>query len=113
MNKIMNRQEKFTFDYGVTREQACIMCHLSSECGGCCNKCRAEGRNGSCYGQVCSQPNREHQGMRWNAWMNIVATAIPELRRFVPKKYIKALKREYGSLYVKTNKTTNKTTKLT
>ena len=21
-------------EYGVTREQACVMCHLSSECGG-------------------------------------------------------------------------------
>lgn len=29
-------------DFGVTREQACIMCHLSSGCGGCCEKCRKE-----------------------------------------------------------------------
>lgn len=31
-------QQRFLFDYGVTPEQACIMCHFSSECGGCCEQ---------------------------------------------------------------------------
>lgn len=35
----MKRQLTFTFDYGVTPEQACIMCHLSSKCSGCCVRC--------------------------------------------------------------------------
>lgn len=54
MTPKMERQLKFNFTYGVTREQACIMCHFSSNCGGCCIKCQAEGKNDICYGQVCS-----------------------------------------------------------
>ena len=38
----MSMQLDFLYDFGVTREQACIMCHLSSGCGGCCEKCRKE-----------------------------------------------------------------------
>lgn len=84
--------ERFNFEYGVTREQSCIMCHLSSECGGCCAKCRAEGRNGTCYGQSCSLTKRESDGQRWDTWMFLVATQLPELRRFVPRKFWKNLK---------------------
>lgn len=89
----MTRQDRFNFEYGVTKEQSCIMCHLSSECGGCCAKCRAEGMNGTCYGQNCSIPSREHDGQRWDAWIHLLATSLPELERFIPKKYRKYLRR--------------------
>lgn len=91
--QITMSDNRFNFEYGVTREQACIMCHLSSECDGCCLKCKAEGKNGSCYGQSCSQPGRDHMGQRWETWIYIVATMLPRLRRFVPRKYWKYLKR--------------------
>ena len=65
----MMEQLRFLFDYGVTPEQACIMCHFSSECGGCCVKCRAENPDSTCYGQNCSQPKRHHDGQRWEAWL--------------------------------------------
>lgn len=84
-----NRQERFNFEYGVTREQACIMCHLSSECADCCEKCRAQGKNGTCYGQTCSLPSRNHDGQRWDTWLYIVANFRFDLRRFVPRKYWK------------------------
>lgn len=81
-------------EYGISREQACILCHLSSECGGCCVKCKAEGKSGTCYGQECSLPSRDHDGQRWDAWMHIVSTLLPELERFVPERYRKALKKQ-------------------
>lgn len=87
----MSRQLSFIFDYGVTREQACIMCHLSSECEGCCLKCT---KDNGCHGQLCSQPYRDHEGQRWNTWIYLVRTSLPELKRFVPKKYHKYLKND-------------------
>ena len=66
----MSRQLSFIFDYGVTREQACIMCHLSSECEGCCLKCT---KDNGCHGQLCSQPYRDHEGQRWNAWIYLAS----------------------------------------
>lgn len=81
----MNRQLSFDFTYGVTAEQACIMCHLSSGCGGCCvgcgNKCGSM--------QACSRPGRGHDGPRFETWMYLVRNHYPELKRFVPKKYLK------------------------
>ena len=74
--------------YGISREQSCILCHLSSGCGGCCNKCKAHGDNGACYGQSCSLPFRDHEGVRWDTWMHLVSTSFPELRKFIPKKYL-------------------------
>ena len=82
-------EQRFNFDYGVTPEQACIMCHLSSECGGCCQKCKKDG----CHGQLCSQPGRDHMGQRWETWIYIVSNLLPELRRFIPHKYWKYIKR--------------------
>ena len=78
--------------YGVTREQACIMCHLSSECSGCCIKCIAEGRNGSCNGQTCSQLTRDNEGKRWETWIHLVKNNLPELRKYIPKKYKKLVR---------------------
>lgn len=80
--------------YGGSMEQACILCHLSSGCAGCCVKCRAENKNGTCYGQICPIPSKDHDGQRWNAWMHIVSTSLPELKRFIHVKYRKHLKRK-------------------
>lgn len=78
--------QSLVLEYGVTREQACIMCHLSSECGGCCLTCK---KDGGCQGQACSQPFRGHEGARFETWMWLVKTAYPHLKRFVPKEYLK------------------------
>lgn len=81
----MERQERIRFQFGVTPEQSCIMCHLSAECSDCCKKCKVEG----CHGQNCSLPSRDHDGQRWENWLYIVANFRPDLRRFVPRKYHK------------------------
>ena len=57
-------QLSLNLDYGISKEQACILCHLSSECAGCCVKCKAESRCGSCQGQNCSIPSRDHGGQK-------------------------------------------------
>ena len=85
-------QLSLNFEYGINREQACILCHLSAECDRCCVKCFAEGKNGSCNGQDCSQPMRDNEGQRWNAWMNILENMLPELAKFVSPK----LRKKYG-----------------
>lgn len=72
--------KQLELDFGVTPEQACIMCHLSSECSGCCKKCGKE------CGQNCSLPSMALDKMRWDAWMYLVATSLPELKRFIPRK---------------------------
>lgn len=91
---MINKQLSLDMDYGISKEQACILCHLSSECAGCCVKCRAENKNGTCYGQVCSLSTREHEGKRWDIWMYLVSTSLPELKRFIPVKYRKHLKKK-------------------
>ena len=88
------RQLSLNLEYGISREQACILCHLSSECDGCCVKCKAENKNGSCYGQICSQPSRVHDGSRWDTWMYLVSTSLPNLKRFIPSKYRKHMKKK-------------------
>lgn len=95
--KRASKQLEFDFDFGVTKEQACVMCHLSSECFGCCVKCKAEDKNGTCGGQSCSLQSRDTDGQRWDAWMYLVATSLPELKKFIPKKYRKSLKLLYGN----------------
>ena len=90
----MTKQLSLDMDYGISKEQACILCHLSSECAGCCVKCKAENKNGTCYGQNCSIPSREHEGQRWDTWMYLVSTSLPELKRFIPVKYRKHLKKK-------------------
>lgn len=85
-------QLSLNLDYGISKEQACILCHLSSECEGCCVKCKAENKNDGCSGQACSQPFREKEGNRWDTWMHLVSTSLPELKRFIPVKYRKHLK---------------------
>lgn len=86
------KQLSLDMDYGISKEQACILCHLSSGCAGCCVKCKAENKSGTCQGQNCSIPSRDHDGQRWNAWMHLVSTSLPELKRFIPVKYRKHLK---------------------
>ena len=69
-------QLSLNLDYGISKEQACILCHLSSECEGCCVKCKAENKNDGCSGQACSQPFREKEGNRWDTWMHLVSTSV-------------------------------------
>ncbi len=88
----MSKQLSFIFDYGINHEQACILCHLSAECDRCCIKCFAEGKNGTCNGQLCSQPMRANEGQRWDAWMNILENMLPELARFISP----SLRKKYG-----------------
>ena len=76
---------------GVTPEQACIMCHLSSECGGCCRECAARGKTCSNLAQLCSREDMESQGPRWDSWIALVRTTLPKLRIWVPRNYWKEL----------------------
>ncbi|MBR4828196.1 MAG: hypothetical protein IKZ92_00120 [Muribaculaceae bacterium] len=77
--------------YGVNAEQACIMCHLSSECGGCCAKCS----NNTCGGQVCSQSGKDTDGNRWDAWMHLVST-YKELNRVAMNVLTPEQRKRYG-----------------
>lgn len=88
------KQLELNLDYGISKEQACILCHLSSGCEGYCMKCKAEGKNGTCCGQNCSIPSKGHYGKRWDAWMYLVSASLPELKRFVPLKYRKHLNKK-------------------
>lgn len=92
----MEKHLEFNYSYGVTKEQACIMCHISNDCGGCCVRCKAEGRNGTCYGQNCSQPSRDTDGQRWEAWMHLITTYdhLAYLKKYIPDKYRKSLGRK-------------------
>jgi hypothetical protein len=85
----MNKQLSFDLNYGISHEQACILCHLSAECEGCCAKCNHP--NG-CQGQCCSQPSRERDGLRWDTWMYLLKTSLPELARFIAPE----LRKKYG-----------------
>ncbi len=86
----MNKQ--LEFDFGVTEEQACIMCHLSSECEGCCARCKGE------CAQKCSLPFIATEKSRWDTWMHLVANNLPELKKFIPTEWRKELKKhqKYG-----------------
>ena len=80
---------QLAFDFGVTSEQACIMCHLSANCGDCCVRCQAAGRTCGNAMQICSQVDLDKQGARWSTWMHLVAVHFPELRKYIPRKYKK------------------------
>lgn len=89
----MKTGSQLAFDFGITPEQACILCHLSSECTGCCLKCIKVNNGGSCQGQNCSQHDLLSQTKRWDTWMTLVANTLPELKRFIPRKYRPLLKK--------------------
>ena len=59
--------------YGISAEQSCILCHLSSECGGCCASCERYGGLCSNKAQLCSRPCKDVDGKRWDTWMHLVA----------------------------------------
>ena len=88
-------QQRLNFQYGITREQACIICHLAAECHGCCVKCKAEGRNGTCYGQTCFQSTRHQDGQRFETWLHIATTLRPELQEYIPHKFLKPIKHHH------------------
>lgn len=85
-------QTSLTFNYGISREQACILCHLSSECSGCCAKCE---HPGSCGIQSCSQPKRDHEGLRWDTWMHIIRNQ-PHVKEYAVKVITPELRKKYG-----------------
>ena len=93
MIKIMGNPIAFqlSFDFGVTPEQACIMCHLSSNCNKCCKQCVSKGTQCDNSMQECSQTDLEYQGARWETWLHLVAVHYPELKKYIPKKYHKKL----------------------
>ena len=88
-------QLSLNLEYGITKEQACILCHLSSGCPRCCLRCNGEN---SCNGQLCSQPARDYEGQRWDTWMHLLRHYDnSELVKVIPanlrKKYnIKTIK---------------------
>lgn len=64
------KQLKIDFNIIPTKEQVCIMCHLSSECHKCCNKC--EGCNAR---QICMiNKSYEDQTERLSSWIHIIET---------------------------------------
>lgn len=88
----MGRQLEFGYEYGVTKEQACILCHIAADCEGCCSKCEHR-RNGACAGTTCVQLTREEDGGRWETEMRRVNGAFKSLRRHVPEKWLKEWKK--------------------
>jgi hypothetical protein len=51
-----------------TKDQICLMCHLSAECPDCCAKCKKE-----CSGQVCGLKDDPKDAVgRWVAWKTLV-----------------------------------------
>jgi len=56
-------------DFEPSPAQICMMCHFSSECEGCCEKCSDQCN----HAQLCGleQPANE-QTERLNAWINII-----------------------------------------
>ena len=85
-------QTTLTLDYGINREQSYILCHLASECGGCCAKCN---HNNGCHGQSCSQPGRDHDGQRWDTWMSLVSK-YPHIQQYARKVIPANLRKKYG-----------------
>lgn len=85
----LKMEEQLSFDFAVTPEMSCIMCHLSSECHGCCRKCTTKCSNTA---QNCSLPRAQYDLHRWRTWIALVRDTLPELKQFVPKKYHKSLK---------------------
>ncbi len=59
----MNKQ--LIIDFPVTRPDICTMCHWSSDCDGCCKKCKDQ-----CNAmQRCGlEEKMEDQQERWNTW---------------------------------------------
>lgn len=79
------------FDFGVTAEESCMMCHLSSECNGCCKTCNSD----TCNGQICGQPMREYESERLSTWLYLVNTTkdLNKLaHRVLTKRQIKQYK---------------------
>ena len=96
-------QTSITFNYGISREQACILCHLSSECGGCCCKCD---KSGGCQGQTCSLPTRDLEGQRWDTWMHLVAN-YDHIKENARKVIPADLQKKYGiNKLIRNHKTT-------
>lgn len=85
-------EQQLSFDFGVTAEESCMMCHLSSECSGCCKVCKSDG---NCRVQRCGQAMRECDSNRLSTWLCLVNT-YKELNdvahRVLTKRQIKQYK---------------------
>ena len=82
---------QLAFDFGITPEQACILCHLSANCNKCCKQCESKGTQCDNSMQECSQTDLEDQGARWETWLHLVAVHYHELKKYIPKKYHREL----------------------
>lgn len=62
----------------VSKENICLMCHYSSECGDCCNKCKLE-----CNAkQICGLNDKEQEA-RLNTWNYVIELEhFRHLRKF-------------------------------
>lgn len=83
---------------GTTRQEICsyiFATRQAAECHGCCVKCKAEGRNGTCYGQTCFQSTRLQDGQRFEIWLHIATTLRPELQEYIPHKFLKPIKHHH------------------
>lgn len=78
--------------YGIAREQACILCHLSSECAGCCQRCE---HPDGCQSQSCSLPTRHIEGNRWDTWMHLVGY-YPHIAACASRVIPASLLKKYG-----------------
>lgn len=76
-------QKELNIQYIPTIKQVCMLCHFSSECGGCCKKC-IDPCNA---GQVCGleEPVENHSD-RFAAWVSLVKNNqhFRKLRKFIP-----------------------------
>lgn len=76
----MPTQLSIPFVQVPTRADICLMCHYSSECGDCCNKCV-----NTCNGkQRCGlKENPENHIDRMKSWIQIVEIdAMSDLKKF-------------------------------
>lgn len=75
---------QLTIDFPIIpiQQQICMMCHFSSECDNCCNKCI----NPCNAGQACGlKDNPEDLADRLDAWIHIVSDNenFKHLRKYI------------------------------
>lgn len=63
--------EQYRIAFIPTDSEICLMCHLSTECRGCCLVCRHQKTCASA--QLCAfESDRQIETTRWEAWMSII-----------------------------------------
>jgi hypothetical protein len=72
-----------------TKDEICLMCHLSSECSGCCHYlCK----NSCASAQVCMQDAIEQES-RLDAWIHIIEDEENSRYKQLVKKFSKSKNR--------------------